>query len=174
MIVNHTTGQTITLRALLALYPSIAAADNPRIGTDGIRGPWSSPPTDAELRTVGYSGVVETEQPEPGEGEQVRQGPHELIGDEWRQVWIVEPIPVYVPDSAQPHLLRRVLAAQGMLPAVQAYIDSLPADAPMRIDWEYAPSISRTAQGIETARVALGLTAEQVDALFIAAAAVQT
>lgn len=61
-----------------------------------------------------------------------------------------------------------------LLTAVDAYIGTLPADDLMRIDWAFAPYFSRTAVGIEAARVALGLTTAQVDALFAAAASVQT
>jgi hypothetical protein len=90
MIVNHTTGQPISLRALLAQFPSICAADNPGIGSPdfiarGIRGPWSSPPTDAELRTVNHSILAETAPV------QHATKTRELIDDVWTEVWT--PIP---------------------------------------------------------------------------------
>lgn len=72
------------------------------------------------------------------------------------------------------HHLRRALTQFGMRAAVDAHIASLPADDPMRDDWQFAPYFSRAAVGIEAARVALGLTVEQVDALFRAAGAVVT
>lgn len=71
------------------------------------------------------------------------------------------------------HHLRRALTQFGMRAAVETHIASLPADDPMRDDWQYAPYFRRDAVGIEAARVALGLTVEQVDALFAAAASVQ-
>lgn len=72
------------------------------------------------------------------------------------------------------HYLRRALIQFGMLAAVEAHIASLPADDLMRIDWAHAPYFSRDAVGIEAARVALGLSVEQVDALFVAAGQVVT
>jgi hypothetical protein len=53
-------------------------------------------------------------------------------------------------------------------------MSALPDDDEMRESWEYAPYFRRDALGIEAARVALGLTTDQVDALFVAAGAVQT
>jgi len=87
----------------------------------------------------------------------------------WAQ-WVVEAIPKPpVPDSVPAHHLRRALRAAGMLAGVKTYMDALPDDDEMREAWEYAPYFRRDANGIEAARVALGLTAEQVDALFVAA-----
>ena len=77
-------------------------------------------------------------------------------------------------NSVPAHQLRRALRSLGMLPAVNAYMSALPEDDEMRESWEYAPYFRRDALGIEAARVALGLTVEQVDALFIAAGNVQT
>lgn len=57
---------------------------------------------------------------------------------------------------------------------MKTYMDALPDDDEMREAWEYAPYFRRDANGIEAARVALGLTVEQVDALFVAAGQVQT
>lgn len=68
----------------------------------------------------------------------------------------------------------RALRAFGMLASVKAYIDALPEDDEMRESWEYAPYFRRDANGIEAARVALGLTVAQVDGLFVAAGAVAT
>lgn len=88
--------------------------------------------------------------------------------------WLVEQIPVAVPDSVPAHHLRRALRASGMLAGVMAYMDTLPADDEMRESWEYAPFFRRDALGIESVRVALGLTSAQVDALFAAAGQVLT
>jgi hypothetical protein len=61
-----------------------------------------------------------------------------------------------------------------MLVAVRAYMDALPDDDEMRESWEYAPYFRRDSVGIESARVALGLTSAQVDALFVSAGQVVT
>lgn len=79
-----------------------------------------------------------------------------------------------VAQTVPAHHLRRALSAAGMLAAVDAHIATLPADDLMRIDWAHAPYFRRDALGIEAARVALGLTVEQVEALFVAAGQVVT
>jgi len=53
-------------------------------------------------------------------------------------------------------------------------MDALPEDDEMRESWEYAPYFRRDAAGIEAARVALGLTVDQVDDLFRLAGQVVT
>ncbi len=89
--------------------------------------------------------------------------------------WVVEALPpAPVPDSVPAHHLRRALRAAGMLAGVKAYMDALPEDDEMRESWEYAPYFRRDAVGIEEARVALGLTVEQVDDLFRLAGQVVT
>jgi len=88
--------------------------------------------------------------------------------------WVVEAVPLVVPDSVPAHHLRRALRAAGMLAAVNSYMDALPDDDEMRESWEYAPHFRRDSVGIESARVALGLTSAQVDALFVAAGQVVT
>jgi len=93
------------------------------------------------------------------------------VGTEWALSQLPPPP---VPEQVPAHHLRRALRQFGMLGAVKAYMTALPEDSEMKESWEYAPYFRRDALGIEAARVALGLTAAQVDALFFAADAVQT
>lgn len=89
--------------------------------------------------------------------------------------WVVSALPPPpVPESVPAHHLRRALRQFGMLAGVNVYMAALPDDDEMRESWEYAPYFRRDANGIEAARVALGLSAAQVDALFVAAGAVVT
>lgn len=88
--------------------------------------------------------------------------------------WVVTAIQVVVPESVPAHHLRRALRQFGMLASVNAYMAQLGDDDEMRESWEYAPYFRRDALGIESARVALGLSAAQVDALFVAVGNVQT
>lgn len=89
--------------------------------------------------------------------------------------WVVSVLPLPpVPESVPAHHLRRALRQFGMIAGVNAYMAALPDDDEMRESWEYAPYFRRDALGIEAARVALGLTVEQVEALFVAAGAVVT
>jgi len=89
--------------------------------------------------------------------------------------WVVSALPPPpVPESVPAHHLRRALRAFGMLAAVNAYMAALPDDDEMRESWEYAPYFRRDALGIESARVALGLSVAQVDGLFVAAGQIIT
>lgn len=93
---------------------------------------------------------------------------------DWEQ-WVVSALPPPpVPEFVPAHHLRLALRQFGMLPAVNAYMAALGDDDEMRESWEYAPHFRRDALGIETARVALGLSVAQVDALFVAAGQVVT
>jgi hypothetical protein len=74
-----------------------------------------------------------------------------------------------IPESVPSHHLRRALTAAGLRQQIEALISALPVDHAMRDDWEYAPTIRRDAQGIESVRAALGLTEAQVDDVFRAA-----
>ena len=127
-----------------ALYAAWVAAGNPKAGD------WqplpAQPEHDPQTQTIRWDGAQ----------------------------WVVEAIPVVVPDSVPAHHLRRALRAAGMLAGVKGYMDALPDDDEMREAWEYAPYFRRDALGIEAARVALGLTVAQIDALFVAAGMVQT
>ena len=102
-IVKHDTGSLITLPALLLLFPGTAAADNPRIGTDGIRGPWDSPPTDQQLRSVGYS-YADTTEPPPNSV----AAPLALVDDVWTQQWT--PI---TDDELRARIVAQIKAAAG-------------------------------------------------------------
>jgi len=89
--------------------------------------------------------------------------------------WVVSALPPPpVPESVPAHHLRRALREFGMLASVNAYMAALGDDDEMRESWEYAPYFRRDALGIESARVALGLTVAQVDGLFRAAGSVVT
>ena len=83
MIVNHTTGTQTTLAQIRQRFTGIAQTADPE---QGIRTPWAdeSAPTDAELRLIGYSYVVETERP-PGSA----TGPIALVDDVWTRTWVV-------------------------------------------------------------------------------------
>ena len=89
MIVNHATGQQASLPSILRAHQEIIAPDHPErdelIAQGGYRTHWaSSTPTDAELRLIGFSYVVETERP-PGSA----TGPIALVDDVWTRTWVV-------------------------------------------------------------------------------------
>jgi hypothetical protein len=87
IIINTETGTETNLRALLRLLPRIGSTANP---SQGIRTTWADQPTPEQIASVWYQYLVETEQPVPGVGEQVRQGAHALVEGQWVRVWVVE------------------------------------------------------------------------------------
>lgn len=174
MIVNHATGARANLRDILRTFCLIVADGSERIGQmvngSGFRARWmdTTNPTDAELRSVGCSIVVETEQPTPGEGEYVQPGPLELVNDSWQKTWVIAPVPApSVPDEVSALSLELVLIANGLNGPVDAYVETLAPEAKVR--WKRRTTMRRDSQDIENGRIALGLSPQQVDALFIAA-----
>lgn len=83
--------------------------------------------------------------------------------------WVVSAIPS--PDSVPALAFELVLIQAGMIDAVLAYVAT--QSAVVQAHWRRQTNWRRDSQLIESARVALGLTVEQVDALFAAAASVQ-
>jgi hypothetical protein len=82
---------------------------------------------------------------------------------------IADPGPV-VPASVSMRQARLALLGAGLLDTVQAYIDSAPKAT--QIEWNYATDIWRSRDLVSSIGGSLGLTSDQIDALFIAAAAI--
>ena len=82
------------------------------------------------------------------------------------------PAPPSVPRSITMRQARRCLRLHGLLDAVQPAIDSLPepdrTDA--QIDWDYSATVERERGFVLVIAQALGISDEQLDALFIEAA----
>lgn len=77
--------------------------------------------------------------------------------------------PAPVPPLVTALQARRALRSVGLTAAVDAYLDSDPTGA-LREDWEFATELPRGDAMIEEARVALQLSADQMDDLFRLAA----
>ena len=77
-----------------------------------------------------------------------------------------------VPQQVSPYQARTALKGAGLLAPVMAIIDGLPADDDVRLAWEYAVTWHRQSAFVEAFGAQLGLSSEQVDALFVAAAQV--
>lgn len=127
-----------------------------------------------DLASVGCVEVQAVEPPACGEHQSVEEAAPVLVDGQWRQAWTICDDPPAVPTQVPAHHLRRALRAAGVLASVQAMIDALPPDHDMRDDWQYAPYFRRDAVGIGQAAQMLGLTDEQLDAIFIAAGQVVT
>lgn len=72
-----------------------------------------------------------------------------------------------VPASVRMWQAKAALAAVGKLEAANAVIAA--ASGHVAIAWEYATDVSRDSPGLAAAGAAIGLDAEAIDALFIAA-----
>jgi hypothetical protein len=107
---------------------------------------------------------------QPGEGLTKREATAGCeIGGRWTgSGWEPPVVAVPVPAAITPLQARRALRAADLLDAVNAWIATQPDDA--QEAWEYCIEIRRDDALIAGAQAALGLTAEQVDVLFRAAA----
>lgn len=76
--------------------------------------------------------------------------------------------PPTVPTSITPRQCRLILSQQGMLASVEQTIAGM--DEATRITWEYALEFRRDDPLLNQLGVNLGLTNDQIDAFFIAAA----
>lgn len=79
------------------------------------------------------------------------------------------PVPV-VPSSVTPRQVRLLLLSQGLLDEVEALIAA--SDQATQITWQYASEFRRNDPLLEALATQLGLTSQQVDDFFIAAAAI--
>jgi len=98
------------------------------------------------------------------------------IGDQYVDGQFVRPAPVQapVPQSVTMRQCRIALLDAGLLDAVKSSIATMPGTdgERARIDWEYAQEVRRDWPLIGYMAGDLGLTDEQVDGLFMAAAAI--
>ncbi|MFI0472230.1 hypothetical protein ACGLWX_05840 [Halomonas sp. HMF6819] len=123
--------------------------------------------------------------PQPGydpQTQEVQQGQLEQDTDgNWHQTWSVRDLTqeeidarnhVPVPASITPRQARLELLNEGLLSQVDAAINSLDSPDKERaaIEWEFAEVIERDSPWINDIGEALGLTQEQIDEMFIAAA----
>lgn len=77
-----------------------------------------------------------------------------------------------IPQRVQMRQARLALFSAGLLDAIDPTIEALPEPdrAVARIEWEYSPDVKRHNGLVDKLAPSLGLTDEQVDALFIQAA----
>lgn len=77
-----------------------------------------------------------------------------------------------IPDAVTMRQARLSLLGAGMLASVDEAIASMPGveGEAARIEWEYAQEVRRDSPLIAALGPALGLTGEQIDALFVAGA----
>lgn len=78
-------------------------------------------------------------------------------------------LPVKVPQVLTIRQARRVLLAHNLLDTVEAAVAQ--ADRATQIDWEFATEVKRDWPALAAITAALGMTPEQLDALFVEGAA---
>jgi hypothetical protein len=83
---------------------------------------------------------------------------------------VYTPMPAQIPQSVFPRQARLALLAADLLDAVEAAIAG--ASRADRITWEFAAEIRRDSPMIANLGAGLGITDEQIDQLFIAAAGI--
>lgn len=137
----------------------------------------SFPPeiTIEHVAALGYAELEYDPQPSVAPGEQLQPGEIREDGGRYVQGWVVVPAPApEVPQSVTMRQCRIALLDAGLLDAVQSSIATMPGveGERARIDWEYALDVRRDWPLIDGLGSQLGLTEQQIDELFIAAAAV--
>src|SRR3990167_2007760 len=82
------------------------------------------------------------------------------------------PEPAAIPAAVTMRQARLALLGAGLLSSIDAAIDALPSPQKeaARIEWEYSQEVQRHNGFVSALAPALGLTQEQVDALFLQAA----
>lgn len=129
----------------------------------------------ADLAGLGYAPVQAVPRPEFRQCDILTEKTPELIEGEWRQVWdvVLGQVP---PIAAVPmRAAKLALIDAGLLDAIDAAVAAMPGTdgQKARIEWQYSNTLRRDHPLMAQLSAGLGLTAAQVDALFIAAAAIQ-
>jgi hypothetical protein len=99
------------------------------------------------------------------------------IGDTWdgQTFTPAPPPPPVVPQSVTMRQARLALLGADLLDNIDAAIAAIPDEAQRRaaqIEWEYANTVERNSTFVQQMAAGLGMTPEQMDQLFIAAAAI--
>lgn len=135
----------------------------------------------ADLADFGVHAVAEVPAPEATIEQTVTEAAPWLVDGVWTQSWAVtdaapelvaERRRALVPAVVDMAQARLELLDAGLLDDVGPAIDALPEPqrSAARIEWEYRPTVRRASALVATLGTALGLSSEQIDALFIAAA----
>lgn len=82
---------------------------------------------------------------------------------------------VLIPKAVTPRQARLALLGGGLLSGVETALNGLssPAKEAALIEWEYATEIRRDSPLVTSLGAALNLNSAQIDALFVAAAAIE-
>jgi hypothetical protein len=137
--------------------------------------------TEALLTELGYDVLHPTAAPQ---GDVIIEGTPAFNENtqQWKQTWEVRD---FTPEEVEQNLANRraemvvtprqarlALLGAGQLANIEAAITALeePTKSAVEIEWEYAVQIERTSPWVQAMTAALGMTDEQTDQLFEAAA----
>jgi hypothetical protein len=123
---------------------------------------------DKLLAEYGVFPVVAVDPPQIGPGQALREETPELIDGKWMRKWAVDEVPIPVPEEVDAAQIRLLLLNEGLLDDVEAMIQK--QSQAVRIEWEYRTRYRRDNPLLTGLAASLGLTDEQIDAFFIAAA----
>ena len=131
--------------------------------------PNMSIPDGADLTGIGYQRIYPAQTiPTPADGEIVVSKPPEKVDGVWREVFALEPAPVFVPQQVTMRQARLELLSRDLLDDVDAVIAV--AGRVAQIEWEYASTVDRDNPVIAVVQQQQGMTDEQIDDLFREAA----
>ena len=149
--INNVTGTTVSIDAIRETHPNMSIPDG------------------ADLTGIGYQRIYPAQTiPTPADGEIVVSKPPEKVDGVWREVFALEPAPVFVPQQVTMRQARLELLSRDLLDDVDAVIAV--AGRAAQIEWEYASTVDRDNFVIAVVQQQQGMTDEQIDDLFREAA----
>jgi len=120
--------------------------------------------SDEVLAEYDFLKVVYATPPETTEGQTLQEGEIEMIEGVPTIGWVIQDVRVSTPQSITPRQARLILLQYGLLDDIEAMVAT---DKAMEIWWEYSLEILRDNEHIKTAAIALNITDEQLDQMFI-------
>ena len=149
--INNVTGTIVSIDAIRETHPDMSIPDG------------------ADLRDIGYERVYPAlTTPIATESEVLVSMPPEKVDEVWREVFALEPAPVFVPQQVTMRQARLELLSRGLLDDVEAMIAAAGREA--QIEWEYAALVERGNPVIAGVQQQQGFTDAQIDDLFREAA----
>ena len=131
--------------------------------------PNMSIPDGADLIDIGYAKIYPPVAiPEVGPNQVLVSMTRELVDGIWREVFALEPAPVFVPQQVTMRQARLELLSRDLLDDVDAVIAV--AERAAQIEWDYASTVDRDNSVIAVVQQQQGMTDEQIDDLFREAA----
>lgn len=119
-------------------------------------------PDGADLTDIGYLPIEATTPPTPPAGQQVVMGePEEYAPNQWRETYILAPLPI---APLAPRQIRLALTQLGLRDHVEQAVAA--GDANLRDWWQYSLEYRRDHPLVEQMIQDLGVTAQQADDLW--------